>query len=60
MRTSNPAGRVSVKLIPVRVADMFGLLMEKVSVVVLPVKMGLAANDLAITGGATTVSEEVP
>src|SRR5581483_3004834 len=50
-----PLGRVSVKLTPVSPVEVLGLLMEKVSVVVLPVKIGLAVKDLAMTGGSTTV-----
>jgi len=37
-----------------------GLLIEKVRLVVLPVKMGFAVRDLAMTGGAITVSDEMP
>ena len=55
LATVKPLGRVSVKLTPVSPVEVLGLLMEKVSVVVLPVKMGLALKDLAITGGSTTV-----
>ena len=58
--TTKPLGRESVKLTPVNVTRVLGLLMENVRLVVLPVRMELAPKDLAITGGATTVSEEVP
>lgn len=58
--TSKPAGRVSVKLIPVSAVEVFGLVIEKLSVVLLPVKMGFAVNDLAMAGGATTVNDDVP
>lgn len=60
MVTVRPAGRVSVKVIPVSVAAVFGLLIENVSVVVLPVNIGFAVKALLITGGATTVNEDVP
>jgi len=60
LTTSKPAGRVSVKLIPVNVVAVFGLLIEKLSVVVLPVKIGFDVNDFWITGGATTVKDETP
>jgi hypothetical protein len=58
--TTNPAGRLSVKPTPVRVVSMFGLLIENPRIVVLPVKIGFAVKDLAMAGGATTVSEAVP
>jgi hypothetical protein len=58
--TVKPAGRVSVKLMPVKAVAEFGLLMEKVSVVVFPVKIGLAVKDLLIEGGAITVRVDVP
>lgn len=58
MTTSKPAGRVSVKLTPVRAVVVLGLLIEKLSVVVFPVKIGFAVKVLAITGGATTVKED--
>ena len=54
MVTSKPAGKVSVKVIPVNVVDVFGLVIEKLRVVVLPVKIGFAVNDFWITGGAIT------
>ena len=43
--TSRPVGNVSVKLIPFKVVDELGFVMEKLSVVVLPVKMGFAVKD---------------
>lgn len=58
--TINPSGRASVKFTPVREADVFGLLIEKLRLVVLPVKMGFAVKDLAITGGATTDRLDCP
>ena len=58
--TTSPAGRLSVKLKPVNVVEVLGLLMLNVSAVELPVKMGFAVKALLMTGGATTVSEEVP
>ena len=51
---------MSVKLIPVNVVDVLGLVIEKLSVVELPVKIGLAVNVLAMTGAATTVRDAVP
>ena len=58
--TVSPAGRVSVNATPVRAVEGFGLLIEKIRLVVSPVKMGFAVKDLAMTGGATTVSEATP
>ena len=52
--TVNPAGSVSVKLMPVKVVAVFGLEMEKAKVVVLPVKMGFAVKDFEITGGCAS------
>ena len=49
--TSNPAGRLSVKAMPVRVALAFGLVMLNVSVIV-PFSATVAApNDFVIVGG---------
>jgi hypothetical protein len=45
--TTRPVGKVSVKVTPLKV-------------VVLPVNIGFAVNDFAITGGSMTVSVEVP
>ena len=58
--TTNPDGRVSVKFTPVKAEEVFGLLIVKDRLVELPVKMGFAVKDLAITGGSITVSEDVP
>jgi hypothetical protein len=58
--TTNPAGSASLKFTPVNAVAVLGLLMDNVSVVELPVKMGLAANALLITGGSITVREAVP
>ena len=58
--TVKPAGSTSVTATPVNAVDVFGFVMVKFNVVVLPVKMGFAVKDLFISGGATTVSEEVP
>ena len=58
--TTSPAGRVSVKLTPLNVVEVFGLLMVNDNVVEPPVRIGFAANDLLMTGGATTVKEDVP
>ena len=35
-------------------------MIEKVRLVELPVKMGFAVKDLAMTGGSMTVSDDVP
>ena len=58
--TTRPAGSESVKFTPVRVVAVLGLLMENVSAVELPVKMGFAVNTFWMTGGATTVRDEAP
>lgn len=58
--TARPLGKVSLKLTPLRATAAFGLLILNVRLVVLPVMIELAPKDLAMTGGATTLSEEVP
>ena len=58
--TTRPLGSVSVNATPVSAAEIFGLLIESVNVMLLPVRMELAPKDLAMTGGATTVSDDVP
>ena len=55
-----PKGKESVKLTPLRIVELFGLLIVKLNVVVLPLKIGFAVKDLAITGGSMTVSVAVP
>jgi len=55
LATVRPLGNESVKLTPVRAVEVLGLLIVKDSVVVLPVKIGLAVKDFAMTGGSTTV-----
>ena len=55
-----PYVRSSVKLTLVNVVAILGLLMVNVNAVESPVKIGFAVNALLITGGAITVSEEVP
>ena len=57
---SNPAGRVSVKLIPVNVVVRFGFSIVKLRSVVALVRIELASKVLAIDGGATTVSGAMP
>lgn len=52
-----PSGKTSVTATPVKAVEVFGFVMVKFNVVVLPVKMGLAVNDFEMTGGATTVRE---
>jgi len=58
--TMSPPGRVSVKATPVKGVVRFGLLIEKLRLVVFPVSMYVDPKDFAMTGGAITVSEEVP
>jgi hypothetical protein len=58
--TVRPAGSVSVKATPVRVEAVFGFRIEKLRMVVLPVKIGLAVNVFEMTGGAMTVRFAVP
>ena len=58
--TTKPAGRLSVNAIPVSVVAVLGFVMEKLSVVLLPVKIGFAVNAFWITGGAMTVNDETP
>jgi len=48
---------MSVKATPVSCVAVLGLRMEKARSVESPVKIGLAANDLEMLCGATTVSE---
>ena len=58
--TTKPLGSESVKLTPVSATLVLGLVMVKLRLVVFPVKMGFAVKDLAMTGGATTVNDDVP
>lgn len=58
--TIRPAGRESVKLTPVSVVVVLGLLIDLVRLVVLFVRIEFEPKDFAITGGATTVSEAMP
>jgi hypothetical protein len=58
--TTKPAGNESEKLTPVSVVAVLGLFMVNASVVEFPVKIGFAVNALLMTGGATTVSDDVP
>src|SRR5258707_991238 len=54
-----PAGKVSLKLMPVKAPPPFGLLIRKL-IVVVPLSAMLAApNDLTIVGGETTVTVAV-
>ena len=50
-----PDGKTSVKATPIKAVDVFGLSILKLRVVLFPVKMGFAVNDLAIIGGSITV-----
>ena len=58
--TSTPAGRLSLKAMPVRVVVELGLVTVKLSVVDAEVRIGVAANAMEMLGGARTVSESVP
>lgn len=60
LATSRPLGSESEKFTPVRAIAVFGLVMVNERVVVSFVKMGFAVKDFTMTGGSTTVSEEVP
>jgi len=57
--TVKPAGKVSVKLMPLNELLIFGFVMVKVSVDGFVVKMDAGEKDLASAGGAITVSEAV-
>jgi len=57
--TVSPAGSVSVKLIPVRLIDEFGLVIVKVRLVVAPSSTLEAPNDLVSVGGEATVTDAV-
>ena len=59
LTTVKPATRESLKPMPLNTVLRFGLVIVNVSVEVLPVKIELGENDLARTGGAITVREEV-
>jgi hypothetical protein len=54
--TVTPAGSVSVKLMPVRFCDPFGLVMVKLSEVVAPSSTLEDPNDLETVGGAATLN----
>ena len=54
-----PLTRVSLKSIPLRALFRFGLVIVNVSVDVLPVKIEVGEKDLASTGGAITVRDEL-
>jgi hypothetical protein len=58
--TTKPLGKESVKFTPVSAVAAFGLLIVKDKVVEVPVRIGLAVKDFAITGGAITVNDDVP
>jgi hypothetical protein len=57
--TAISEGRLSVKLIPLSEADVFGLLMVKDRLFAEPSGIVLAPKALLIPGGATTVSVDV-
>ena len=57
--TVKPLTSVSLKPIPVKALFRLGLVIVNVSVAVFPVKIEVGENDLARTGGAITVREEV-
>jgi hypothetical protein len=54
--TTRPVGKVSVKVTPLKVVEVFGFVIVNLK----PVNIGFAVNDFAITGGSMTVSVEVP
>jgi hypothetical protein len=56
LATTNPAGSGSVKPIPVKVTKLFGFVIEKVSVVVLPGIIFVGVKPLVIEGGPTIVN----
>jgi hypothetical protein len=53
--TTKPAGKVSVKPIPVSPTDVFGFVMLKVKLVEVFSAIEAAPNDFVITGGEATV-----
>ena len=57
--TVNPAGKVSLNATPVKVTVVFGFVMVKVNVVLLPNGMLATAKLLLMVGGATTVTVAV-
>ena len=59
LATVKPATRISLKPMPLNAVPRFGLVIENVRVEVFPVKIELGEKDLARTGGAITVREEV-
>jgi hypothetical protein len=59
LATVKPPIRESLKPIPLSTVVKLGLVIVNVSVEVFPVKIELGENDLARTGGAITVREEV-
>lgn len=65
LATIKPLGRLSPvaagnNCTPVSAVEVLGLRIVKVSTVEVPVKIGFAVNALLMTGGSTTVREEVP
>src|SRR5277367_504003 len=60
VETTNPAGRVSVKAMPVRAPAVFGLVTRKVRLVLPPTEIIAAPKLLLIVGGFTTVMLAVP
>jgi hypothetical protein len=59
LATVRPAGRISVKLIPVRVNDAFGLVIVNDRLVVVPSNTLEAPNAFVIVGAAATVNVAV-
>lgn len=57
--TVKPAGKESLKPIPLKAVFRFGLAMVNVSVEVFPVKTEVGEKDFARTGGAITLREAV-
>ena len=59
LATVTPEGRVSVKPMPDSELEIFGLVIVKDNVEVLPTRIDVKEKDLAMAGGAITVSEAV-
>jgi len=58
--TDKPRGKTSVNATPVKAVAVFGLVIVKLRVVVLPSGTVAAPNDFEIEGGATTVTVSEP
>ena len=60
VETTNPAGRVSVKAMPVKVPAALGFVTKKARLVLAPTARVPAPKFLEMVGGATTVVSENP